>query len=288
MSAEPIEIMREMQQGTPEWLSLRTTKITSTDASIIMGVSHWKTKIQLYNDKIEQILPSFINDRMKRGLDLEPIARELFCIQNGIQVYPCIVMKDWAMASLDGRSECGRFIVEIKCPGEKDHDLAIRGKVPEHYYPQVQHQLYVTNLPFAYYYSFDGTDGVTLKVDRDEEYIEKLVREEFKFYESIINKIPPEPSEGDYLERNDDLWNKCASEWKNVVEEMKSLEKQEEDLRKQLIFLSGESNTKGGGISLCQITRKGHVDYQKIPQIKNIDLDIYRKPSSSSWRIMSL
>ncbi len=114
MSAQPLEILMEMEQGTKEWLTLRTTKITSTDASIIMGVSHWKTKIQLYNDKINEHTNTFVNDRMKRGLDLEPIARELFCIQNGIDMYPCIVMKDWAMASLDGRSSCGNYIVEIK------------------------------------------------------------------------------------------------------------------------------------------------------------------------------
>ena len=288
MSAEPIEIMREMQQGTPEWLSLRTTKITSTDAAIIMGVSHWKTKAQLYKDKIEDRLPPFINQKMQRGLELEPVARDLFCIQNGIHVFPKIVLKDWAMASLDGMSACGKYAVEIKCPGEKDHALALKGKVPDHYYPQVQHQLYVTGLDEMFYYSFDGTDGVTLTVKRDEKYIEKMVREEFKFYECIINKTPPEPDENDFLERSDDLWSHCADEWKCVVDELKSLEKKEEDLRQQLIFLSGECNTRGGGLSLCKVIRKGNVDYSRIPELSKVDLDQYRKPSSASWRITSV
>jgi putative phage-type endonuclease len=288
MSAEPIEIMREMQQGTPEWLSLRTTKITSTDAAIIMGVSHWKTKIQLYKEKIQERLPPLITHRMNRGLELEPIARDLFCIQNEIHVFPCIVMKDWAMASLDGMSACREYAVEIKCPGEKDHAKALEGKVPDHYYPQVQHQLYVTGLEEMFYYSFDGTDGVTLTVKRDEKYIQNMVEEEYIFYQCLVNKIPPDPSENDYLERDDDLWQKCASEWKCVVDEIKSLEKQEEDLRSQLIFLSAESNTKGGGISLCHVNRKGNVDYSKIPELKNVNLDIYRKPSSSSWRITQM
>jgi len=221
MTAQPIEILAEMEQGTKEWLSLRTQKITSTDASVIMGVNHWKTRIQLYNEKINDIVPSFVNNRMKRGLDLEPVARELFCIQNGIEVFPRIVIKDWAMASLDGMSECGNFFVEIKCPGEKDHSMALAGKVPDHYYPQIQHQLYVTGLQFAYYYSFDGTDGVTLKVNRDEDYIEKMVEEEHKFYQCIVNKTPPEPSDSDYLERDDDLWNQCAAQWKRVSDEKK-------------------------------------------------------------------
>jgi len=110
---------------------------------------------------------------MREGLRLEPIARELFAIQNGIEMFPRVVVNDWAMASLDGMSECGKYIVEIKCPGEKDHLLALQGKIPEHYYPQLQHQLYVTGLQSIFYYSFDGTDGVTIVVKRDDAYIEK-------------------------------------------------------------------------------------------------------------------
>ena len=56
-------------------------------------------------------------------------------------------------------------------------------------------------------------------------------------------------------------------------------------MRKQLIFLAGESNVKGGGITMCQIQRKGNVDYSLIEELKGIDLDQYRKPSSFGWRI---
>ncbi len=282
-----VEILRDLEQGTAEWLSLRTSKITSTDASIIMGVNHWKTKIHLYHEKLSDNVVNFVNERMKRGTELEPIARELFSIQNGIEMFPRVVVNDWAMASLDGMSECGKYIVEIKCPGEKDHALALQGKIPEHYYPQLQHQLYVTGLQSIFYYSFDGTDGVTLVVKRDDAYIEKMVEEERKFYHCIVNKIPPEPSENDYIERDDELWNQCASQWKYINEQIKYLEKEEEHLRKQLIFLSADSNTKGSGISLCKIHRKGHVCYEKIPELKGVDLDKYRKDPITTWRIMA-
>ncbi len=281
-----VEILRDLEQGTAEWLSLRTTKITATDAAVIIGASHWKTRIQLYNEKISDTpITTFVNTRMKRGTDLEPIARQLFCIQNGIEVYPRVVTREWAMASLDGMSDDGKYIVEIKCPGEKDHVLALNGKVPDHYYPQLQHQLYVTGLQSIFYYSFDGTDGVTIVVKRDDAYIEKMVEEEKKFYECLINKTPPEPCENDYIERNDELWNQCASQWKFVSEQIKSLEKEEEHLRKQLIFLAADSNVKGGGIGLCKIQRKGSVDYGKIPELRGVDLEIYRKSPIDTWRI---
>lgn len=272
-------------QGSSEWLALRKKKITATDASVIMGASHWKTKIQLYYEKKSNTPPAPANDRMQRGIDLEPIARDLFTIKTGIHVEPKVVVKDWAMASLDGISACGNYLVEIKCPGEKDHAFAVSGKVPDHYYPQLQHQMWICDLEQMYYFSFDGADGVLVTVDRDYIYCGKMIDEEMKFYECLVNNIPPEPVEGDYIERNDDLWQQCAIRWKSVNESMKRLEKEEEDLRKQLIFLSGESNTKGAGISLCQVTRKGTVDYAKIPELKHVDLDKYRKGTISSWRI---
>jgi len=92
---------------------------------------------------------------------------------------------------------------------------------------------------------------VTVVVKRDEEYISKMVEEEKKFYDCIMNKTPPEPSEGDYIQRNDPTWGKCASHWVEITSQIKELEKIEEDLRKQLIFLSGESNTKGANCTDC-------------------------------------
>lgn len=280
-----VHIMEDIKQGSEEWLDLRKTKITATDASVIMGVNPWKTKYQLYNEKISQMNNTFVNERMQRGVDLEPIARDLFNIQTGLNMQPAVVIKDWAMASLDGLSECGKYLVEIKCPSEKDHSIAASNKVPDHYYPQIQHQMYVSDVQLAYYYSFDGADGIIVEVERDEEYIAKMIDEEKKFYDLLINRTPPPE---DYIERKDDLWTKCANNWKLTVCQIKHLEQLEDELRKQLIFLSGESNAKGAGISLCQIERKGNIDYSKIPELRNVDLEKYRKPSSNSWRITSL
>ncbi len=284
MSSQLI-INNEIIQGSQEWLDLRKTKITATDACVIMGESSWKTIIQLYEEKISQENNTFVNQYMQRGLDLEPIARDLFCLQTGIEVNPAIIIKDWTMASLDGISECGKFIVEIKCPGKKDHDLALQGKVPNHYYPQLQHQMYVADVQFAYYFSFDGADGVIIEVERDEEYIKKMMIEEKKFYECLNNNIPPEPSESDYVQRQDDLWNHSATLWKEIQEDLKKLEKKSEQVKAELIRLSEESNTKGAGISLFQVQRKGNVDYTKIPELKGIDLDKYRKATTNSWRL---
>lgn len=280
-----------MQQGCAEWHDLRKTKITATDCPIIMGESHWKTRVQLYHEKISDEYNHFISDRMQRGIDLEPIARDLFNIQTGFLLIPRVVINDWAMASLDGMSEDGKTILEIKCPGQQDHELALDGKVPKHYYGQLQHQMYVCNVQNMYYFSFDGTDGVTVIVKRDDHYIDRMIVEEKKFYECIIKKITPEPQENDYIEREDDLWKQCALQWMSINNSLKELEKKEQEIRNQLIFLSGESNTKGAGISLCHVKRKGNVDYQSMIKKLHVSEDIikeFRKPEINSWRLTSL
>lgn len=276
----------DIPQGSPEWHALRKKKITATDASAIMKESHWKTSIQLYNEKLSNDPPTSANARMQRGNDLEPIARENFIRSTGILVNPTVVVKDWAMASLDGMSECGNTIVEIKCPGEKDHETALKGKVPNHYRSQLQHQMYVTGVKEMFYYSFDGKDGVYFKVKRDDEYIERMIVEEKKFYQNLMLLIAPE-EESEYIEREDCVWEELAIRWKSVTTSLKELTLEEEEIRKKLVSLSGESNVRGCGISLCQINRKGTVDYSKIPEIQNVDLEKYRKPPSNSWRITS-
>ena len=116
----------EYPQGSPEWLAFRKTKVTATDASAILGLNPWKTRLQLYHEKLSNDPPKPCNEAMQRGNDLEPIARDLFKIKTGHKMEPRVVVKDWAMASLDGINAWNE-ILEIKCPGEKVHAVAVAG-----------------------------------------------------------------------------------------------------------------------------------------------------------------
>lgn len=280
-----VNLRLDIEQGSEGWLELRKTKITATDASVIMGVNPWKSTYRLFQEKKNLIEKEPTNDRMQRGIELEPIARGCFNKEKGFDVEPAVIVREWLMASLDGISRDGSVVLEIKCPGDKDHQLALSGKIPEYYFPQLQHQMYVCDVQSMYYYSFDGKKGVCIEVQRDDEYIVKMLSEEWKFYQRLQDNNLPEPGPHDYIERKDALWQKYASDWKTINRELKELIGLEQEIRENLIFLSGESNSKGGGISLCQIERKGNVDYSVIPALKGLDLEQYRKASSKSWRI---
>ena len=51
-------------------------------------------------------------------------------------------------------------------------------------------------------------------------------------------------------------------------------------LKDKLLKLSAGRNVKGFGVSVCFFDKKGAVDYKKIPELRNIDLDKYRKDPS--------
>jgi putative phage-type endonuclease len=280
-------------QGKPEWLALRKKHITATDANIIMGVSPWKTKLELYNEKKSDLPPTPPNERMQRGLDLESVARDYFTAITGIILLPkddprnVVFHKDypWMMASLDGISECGQYTLEVKCPGQKDHEIALKEKIPEHYYPQNQHQIACARPKQHFYLSYTGSDNVLLKIAPEEDYIQKMIHEEKKFYDLLINNTPPDISQDDFIYRDDDIWFDASERWKILNKQLKDLEKEEEEARNRLIQISNSINTKGCGISLSQVTRKGNIQYEKVEALKNIDLEKYRKPVSVSWRI---
>ena len=91
----------------------------------------------------------------------------------------------WMRASLDGLSPDGGHVVEIKCPGEKDHQLADSGFVPEKYYAQLQHILAVTGLAEISYWSFRFDHTVLLKVKRDDGFITGLIEKEAAFWARV-------------------------------------------------------------------------------------------------------
>jgi hypothetical protein len=164
----------------------------------------------------------------------------------------------------------------------------LKGKVPPHYYAQLQHQLYVTDLPKMYYFSFDGDDGVVVSVDRDQKYIDKMVVAEKQFLCCLRDKTAPPLTPDDFTTQDNEEWESVARQWMSAKRLLKKIQEDEEDLRELLIQLSGNANAKGAGISLCKVVRKGSVDYSKIPELKKVDLDKYRKADSEYWKVSEI
>ena len=278
-----------MKQNTQEWLEFRKTKIGASDAPVILGMSPWKTPLQLWEEKLGIRPMQEINEAMQRGHNLEPIAREAYINHTGNYCVPEVVTHaeyDWMIASLDGIAFDRSIIIEIKCPGKNDHHTASLGKVPEKYYAQLQHQLAVIGLDRLHYFSFRSEDDFYLiEIERDEKFINELISKEKDFWDKLQNFIEPDLNERDYIRKEDSVWESLSSRWIKASQELKRLEKEEKECREALLSSAEGKSCIGGGIRLTKSFRKGAVDYKKIPELVGIDTDKYRKASSEMWRI---
>jgi putative phage-type endonuclease len=280
--------MHAYQQNTDEWLEMRRNKIGASDASVIMEASPWDTPYTLWERKVGIRPEKVLNRSMQRGNDLEECARQAYMRITKLNVFDLVVFHPknvWMMASLDGIDIEGKNIVEIKCPGAEDHDLALHGFIPPKYYPQMQHQMEVTGLNSAHYFSFDGERGVIVNVERNQSYIDRMVQKETEFYECMQSLEPPKLTDRDYVEKYDEVWTKTAQEWLSVQNELEDVKAREEELREMLVFQSSKTNTKGAGIKVSRMIRKGAVDYKLVPELQGVDLNQYRKPTTECWRI---
>lgn len=277
-----------IKQNTKEWLEMRKKKIGASDAPIIMGDSPWKTEYKLWEEKLGLAPPPKMNFAMKRGHEQEPIALQTYNEYTGNCSNPEVVFNkknDWMMASLDGLSLDRNTIVEIKCPGVVDHNLAKKGKVPEKYRAQLQHQLATIDLNQLHYFSYKDCDFALVEVERDPDYVAKLLKKEIEFWKKLKNIEPPALSDKDYVQRQDIFWVEAAQDWLLVHQQLETLKSKEKEHRESLISLAGPCNCQGAGIRVQKVIRKGTVDYKSIPELSGVDLEKYRKTPVESWRL---
>lgn len=279
-----------IEQNTPEWEEMRKGKIGASDSPIIMGVSPYKTPFSLWQEKLSLSAPKRKLAHLESGHDMEPKARSVLEQELGMPLFPSVKLhnqRSWMMASIDAMSFDERTIAEIKCPGGDDHSYALDGKVPEKYFPQLQHQMEVCELEYAYYFSFDGEKGVVIKVFRDEKYIKGMLKEEEKFFECMKNFEAPPLTNRDYQLQSDPKWIHLAMRWTQIASAKEQIEREEQEIKDQLISICDGQSSMGSGIKVARCARKGAVEYAKIPELKGINLDAYRKKPTEYWRILN-
>lgn len=193
-----------LEQGSREWKKWRNSKITATDTPIIMGVNPWKTKSKLWNQKLGFTPDDIVNDAMLEGQRKEPIARALLEEKLGIKFTPVVYQKDddsWMAASLDGISECGKYLIEIKCPKKsKIHDENDLHHIPIYYKYQMYHQLICCPNAICNYFCtyFPENKEDPLKITRidwdrnkEDDFAWEICDRGYEFYEQMINFEEP-------------------------------------------------------------------------------------------------
>lgn len=183
-------IKHDVEQGSEQWLSLRRDHITASESLIILSMSPWRTREQLLHEKLGLIPSQEVNSAMLRGQLLEPKARSCAEEMLGTLFTPQVLQSienPFMLSSMDGVCIDNKYILEIKCTSKKNHELAKNGKIPDYYYPQVQHQISVCDVDFCYYFSFDGNSGIVVEVERDDIFIRNMIDLEYEFYQEMTN-----------------------------------------------------------------------------------------------------
>jgi len=185
------------EQGTREWLEWRHKGIGASDAPVVMDENPWKTVDALLRDKCGQVKESRQNAAMARGTRLEPEARRAYIEKTGNQVFPACLQSnqyDWLRASVDGISADGSRAVEIKCGDSAYAHTEACGSPPDYYYGQLQHIMAVAGLASIDFWAYlPEYGGILVPVQRDSQYIERMVLAEYEFWEQVQREptIPP-------------------------------------------------------------------------------------------------
>lgn len=273
--------------GSQEWHNWRRQGIGASDAAVILKKSPWSTPFKLWQEKLGLVPPPIANEAMKRGVELEPVARKFYEEKTGIEM-PAVMVENekisFLRASLDGLNK--KVALEIKCPGAKSHAQTMQTKsIPEHYMWQLVHQMAAADLERVDYLSFDGKDGIIIPFERDLKLEKKLLAEETAFWEYVVHQIEPEVTESDFEVISAMEMIELAREYQTLDQQIKGLSERQDAIKDQFKLQTKGRPTKCGGLIMQAVTRKGNVDYAKIPELKNVDLEKYRKSAIQSFRI---
>ena len=147
------------------WLENRKDGLGGSDSSAILGISPFKTNIDLWLEKTGQKVPRDISDdeKVKYGHDAEDSIRNLFMLDHPeYELFhnEYMILRSnkypFLQASLDGELteiETGkRGILEIKTTEIMNKQMLDEWKngIPNHYYTQCLHYLIVTGYDFVW------------------------------------------------------------------------------------------------------------------------------------------
>lgn len=149
-----------IKHNSPEWYELRKSGIGGSDAAAILGLSPWKTNVDLWEEKvgIKPLLDLKDNEAVKYGREAEDSLIQMFTLdfpEYTVHTNKSVVYRRGFMfASLDAEviTDDDRFgILEIKTTEPHSSIAAMKWneQVPEYYYVQILHYLIVTGFDFA-------------------------------------------------------------------------------------------------------------------------------------------
>lgn len=182
-----------------DWLEYRKRGIGGSDASVVCGISRFRSAIDLWLEKTNQIPYQEAGEAAYWGTQLESLVRAEFTKRTGIEVETVRQLlqsedNPFMLANLDGvcyHPDYGDCIFEAKTAtaykiGEWED------AIPDEYQLQIQHYMAVTGCRAAYIAVLIGGNTFKWKlVERDDELIDMLIPFEAVFWRHVQDMTPP-------------------------------------------------------------------------------------------------
>lgn len=211
-----MQIIRDIEQGSDEWLKLRLGVATASNFKNIITPLGKETKgqsggkapiekyakklaIELLYDKIKEV--EYKSPAMEAGNLYEPEAKEAY------QERTFKVVEEITML----KSDCGNFgyspdglvdddgLIEIKnLEADAHSEILIDKKMPNDYIPQIQAGMWISGrkwcdfVAYNKYCKIESKKLIIIRVERDEEYIAKLAEQANKVIllrDEYLNKL---------------------------------------------------------------------------------------------------
>jgi len=294
-----VKRVNTLKQSRKDWLLERAKSIGASDSSAVLGINPWKSNVELWLEKTnpESLLDQPDNLNMRLGRDMEPILRQLFTEETGLQVrqdnhtryddeYPFL------STNLDGRIVGDKVPLELKTTGMWD------GMIPDNYFCQLQHQMMVTNSPYIYFavlvLSNFGKQFIVEKYERNERFIADMRSKMVDFWMNyVVTGVAPDPvsvkdarllynetNQESVIEGSFDMITICEK-IKDYNKDIKKIKSKADELRVDIMDTMKEDEImtyKGSTLSTWKKS-KGKVKFD-LNKFKKDHPDIYEEYSS--------
>jgi hypothetical protein len=203
MKDKHITIFEYLEQGSEEWLSIRSGILTASVMHKVMTsnykIANNETSRGLLNELAAQritghIEPTVTTAAMQRGHDDEPFARITYS-DNYAEVTEVGFILNTSLLIPLGYSPDGLVgedgLIEIKSKMPKFHiDILINQKVPDEHVIQCQMGLFVSGRQWLDFISYSaGLPMVTIRMERDEDVISAIKAAAIAFDAKLEEKV---------------------------------------------------------------------------------------------------
>lgn len=197
-----MEILRELQQGTEEWLSARCGIVTMSEVQCLLvngksasgfGAGALSYMDQLIGERItgEPAEGWGGNAHTERGKEFEPVARDLYTQRTGNQPEEVgIILNRGAGYSPDGLiGNDGAIEIKTKLP-KYQVKVILDGEVPKEHMAQCQGGLWLSEREWIDFVSYwPGMPLFVKRAYRDEKMIRTIAERVEAFYEELDSRM---------------------------------------------------------------------------------------------------